>query len=192
MYTLPAFVTIHGIEPAADTGYLATRLLHVRLKLVDEPYTRTRVGITAVHETMYKRLTLQSVLLGYVAQVEQVVERTVYTTVAGQTHDVQVLARLFCVAESTLNLRVLQNRTILACTIDLHQILIHNASRAYIQVTYLGVAHLAVRQTYVLATRLQLRVRIRGKQLIPMRSRCTCNSVGCIFFSDSPAVKNHQ
>ena len=59
----PAFVAVHGIKTALDRSYLAARLLHVGLQLVDEADTRARVGVATVHETMYIGAAFQTILL---------------------------------------------------------------------------------------------------------------------------------
>ena len=163
----------------------------MRFECINETYTRTRVGITAVHKAVNEGLALQSVLLGDIAQVEQVIKRTVYTTVTGQSHDMQVLAVLLGVAESRLDLRILQYTAILAGAVDLHEVLIYNTSRTNIKVTHLGVTHLSVRQTDILTTGLQLRVRISRDQVIPIRCRCRGDNIIFLTVTDSPTVENH-
>ena len=46
---------------------------------------------------------------------------------------------------------VLEDRTVLACAVDLHEVLVDNATGADVEVSHLRVAHLSVGQTYVLA-----------------------------------------
>ena len=136
------------------------------LQLVDESDTRTRVGVTAVHETVNERLTLQLVLGCDIAQVEQVLQARVHTTVRGQAHEVNLLTTLFRIREDCLDLRIVQNTAVLAGTVDLHQVLINDTTGTDIEVTYFGVTHLSVRQTDVLTAGLQLRVRIGRQQLV--------------------------
>ena len=109
LYTLPAFITVHGVESSADAGYLAAGLLLMGFQRIDESYARTRVGVAAIHEAVYERPALQAILLGYVAEVKEVVERTVHTAVTGQTHDMQIRAVLLGITEGGLNLGVLHD-----------------------------------------------------------------------------------
>ena len=60
-----------------------------------------------------------------------------YTTVAGQSHEVKLLAMVTGVAISSHNARILKDRTILAGTVNFHQVLINNSSCTDVEVTYL-------------------------------------------------------
>ena len=81
-----------------------------------------------------------------------------YTTIASQTHQVQLLVVLLGIGVSSLDLRILHDRTVLASAVDLHKILIHDTSCTDIQVTHLRVTHLTIGQTNVLTRGLELRV----------------------------------
>ena len=70
-----------------------------------------------------------------------------HATIGDQAHEVDLFAVLLRIRESALHLRVLHDRTIFAGHVDLHQILVNDATRTDIQVTHLGVTHLSVRQT---------------------------------------------
>ena len=77
-----------------------------------------------------------------------------YTTIGSQAHEVDALAVLFRVRESGNDLLVLQDAVVCACPVDLYQVLINDTAGANVQVTYLRVPHLAIRQAYILAARL--------------------------------------
>ncbi len=188
---LPAFVAVHSIETTDDRGYLAGRLGTVGLELVDEADTRTRVGIAAVHETVDKRVALQLVFGGDVAEVEEVVEAGVDTTIGGQTHEMDVLAVLLGIGEDGFDLRIVQDTAVFAGTIDLYEVLIDHSSGTDIEVSYFGVTHLSVGQTYVLAAGLQLRVRIGSQQFVPVGRRRAMDGIGRVLVANAPSVQNH-
>ena len=81
-----------------------------------------------------------------------------HTTITGQSHQVQLLVVLLGVGVSSLYLRILHDRAVLAGTVDLNEVLIHDASSTDIQVTHLRVTHLSVGQTNVLTRGLKRRV----------------------------------
>ena len=64
----------------------------------------------------------------------------------------ELLASFLGVAVSLNDFLVLEDRTVLASTVNLNEVLINDTTSADVQVAYLRVAHLSVRQTYVLAT----------------------------------------
>ena len=68
----------------------------------------------------------------------------------------QLLIVLLGIAIGGLHLRILNDATVLAGAVNLHQVLIDDASCTDIQVTNLRVTHLSVGQTYVLTAGLQL------------------------------------
>ena len=115
-----------------------------------------------------------------------------HATVGAEAHEVQLLARLLGVGIGSLHLRVLHNRIVLAGAVDLHKVLIDNATGTDVQVTHLRVAHLSVGQTHVFARSLQLRVSRNGRQIIKIRSRRIIDHVAPSVLSDSPSVENHQ
>ena len=63
------------------------------------------------------------------------------------------------VRESRNDFGVLKDAVVGTCTIDFHQILINHTSGTNVKVTYFGVTHLSVGQTYVLTTCLKSHAR---------------------------------
>ncbi len=74
-----------------------------------------------------------------------------YAAVGSQTHEVELLAVILGVLVSGLHLWVGDDGAVSAGAVDLHEVLVYDAAGADIEVSYLRVAHLAVRQTNVLA-----------------------------------------
>src|SRR6185312_16758513 len=62
--------------------------------------------------------------------------------------------------------RVAGERAVRAGVVDARQVLTHDGAGAEVEVADLGVAHLPVRQSYRTAAGGELRVRIRGPQLV--------------------------
>ena len=75
-----------------------------------------------------------------------------------EAHKVELLACFLGVAVSLNDFLVLENRTVLASTVNLNEVLINDAAGADVQVAYLRVTHLSFRQTNILATCEELRV----------------------------------
>ena len=103
---LPAFVTVHGIETTADRSDLTGRFRAMCLELVNESDTRTRVGITTVHEAMDEGFALQFVFSCYVAEIEQVLEAGVHSSVRSEAHEMDLLAVLLSVTADGFDLRI--------------------------------------------------------------------------------------
>ena len=119
------------------------------------------------------------------------VERTVHTAIAGESHKMDVLTVLFRVRESGNDFLVLQDAAVGTSTVNLYQVLVYDASCTDIEVTYFRVTHLSVGQTDILAACLQLRVRISGQQAVPIGSRRIENHIIFTLIADTPAIKNH-
>ena len=154
--TLPALVTVHGIETTHNAGDGSVILGTYLADLLDEALTALGVRVTTIHETVYECLVLQTIVLTHLDEFEEMVQRRVNTTVRGQTHQVQFLIILLGISIGSLHLCVLHDRAVLAGTVDLHEVLIDNTSRTNIEVTHLRVTHLSVGKTHVLTGSLQL------------------------------------
>ena len=119
-------------------------------------------------------------------------KRRVHAAIRSQSHQVYLLTCLLSVRISVNHLLVLQYRTVLAGTVNLHEVLIYNASCTDIEVTHLRVTHLSVRQTDVFARSLQLRVGTNSCKIVEVRSRRIEDNVTLSVLSDSPSVEDHQ
>ena len=104
----------------------------------------------------------------------------------------EALTGLLSIRVSGDNLLVLQNVTALAGLIDFHEVLINDAAGADIEVTHLGVAHLALRQTDVLTASHELRVGAGSVEQVEIRCGCVVDNVTAVVFAESPSVEDHQ
>ena len=156
LHTLPTLITVHGIETTDDAGDMGIILLAAGRNLLDESLTTFGVCVTTIHVAVYEQLVLQTVCLTNLNEFEEVVEAGVNTTVRGKTHQVQFLVVFLSVSIGGLHLRVLHDGTVFAGTVDLYQVLIHDASRTDIEVAHFRVSHLTVGQSYVFSTGHQL------------------------------------
>ena len=86
------------------------------------------------------------------------VQRRVYAAGGTKTHDMQFLPLRLSRLVGCNNLGILHDRVVANGAVDLHQVLIYHAAGTYIEVSYLAVTHLPVRQTYIFAAGLQLRM----------------------------------
>ena len=68
-------------------------------ELLDESFSAAGVGVTTVHEAV-DIYFLESVFRGYVAESEEMGERRVDATVAGQAHEVDGLVMVAGIGES--------------------------------------------------------------------------------------------
>ena len=159
---LPTLVAVHRVETADDRSDMCAVSVAYFLQVGYKTLAAARVGVTTVHETVDESLLRHAVLFRDLHQFEQVVQRTMYAAGGAKTHDMQFLARCLRGFVCRNDLRVLHDRVVADGAVDLHQILIHHASGTDIQVSYLAVTHLSVRQTYILTTCLQLRMGVFG------------------------------
>ena len=120
------------------------------------------------------------------------IERRVNAAITCQSHEMQLLAVLLSVSVCSHDLRILHDRAVLAGAVNLHEILIYDASGSDIEVSYLRVAHLSVGKTYVLAACLKLRVSRNSREIIQIRCRRVVDNITVAMLSDSPSVENHQ
>ena len=188
---VPTLVAVHGIEASDDAGNVTCRLVAVVLQFLDETLTALWVGVASVHETVNESV-LDAVFLGNVEEFVEMNERRVHTTAGSKTHEVDALVVLLCVFVCAHDFRVLQNATVLAGTVDFHEVLIDDASCADVEVTHFGVAHLSVRKTYVLAAGVELRVWTNCIEIIKIRGWSAIDDVAFTLVADSPSVENHE
>ena len=147
-HTVPTLVAVHGIETSHDGSDVSIVLLTHLRELLDKADAALRVGVASVHETVDESLC-QTILLAYLHEFEQVVERRVNTTVRCKSHEVKALACFLGVAVCSLYFWILQNRAVLASAVDFHQVLVNYSSCSNVEVSYFGVTHLSVGQTNV-------------------------------------------
>ena len=151
-------VGVHGVEAAHDAGDGGIVGGTDVADLLDEALARAGVGVATVHVAVYEDLVLQTVGLADFDELEQVVEAGAYAAVRAEAHQVELLALLLGIAVGSLYLRVLHDAAVLAGAVDLHQVLVDDAAGADVEVAHLGVTHLSVGQTDILARGCQLRV----------------------------------
>ncbi len=149
-HAFPTFVTVHCIETTDDGCDLSGRLFTMGRQLFDKSFTALRICIATVHEAVDESI-VDSVFFGDIAKFEQVIERTVYTTIGGQPHEMDVFAIFFGIREGRNDFRVLHDAVVGTGTVDLHQILVNDTSGPDIEVSDFRVTHLSVRQPDVFA-----------------------------------------
>ena len=154
---------------------------------IDKAFTALGIGIAAVHKAVNKH-TVQAVILSDVAQGHQMILRTVNAAGAGQAHDVQGLAMVAGIGVCADDFWILHDGAVGNALVDFHQILIHHAAAADVQMSYLAVAHLAVGQTHVLTAGLERAVRIGGAQKVQIRRRCAVYRIAVTFRTFAPTI----
>ncbi len=191
LHSLPTLVAVHGIVTADDRRDLARALRQMRLDVGDEALAALGIGVATVHEAVHEGI-LDAIMSRYVAKFVEVFYRRVNAAVRRQAHKMNVRALLLGVLESLHDLGIFEDRAVGARAVDLHQILIHHAARADIEVAHLRVAHLTVGQTDVFAVGAQLRVGIllgHGRDIGGVHGR---DHVRFGVIAYAPAVENHQ
>ena len=141
---------------------------------------------------MDKGASIETILVSYLDKLKHVVEAGVDAAVGGKAHNVEVLAGLLGIGVGLLHLRIVADGAVGAGTVDFHEVLINNATGTDIEVTDLGVAHLAVGQAHILTAGLQLRVSIIGVEIVKIGSRGAADNVVFLLIADSPSVENHK
>ena len=104
----------------------------------------------------------------------------------------QSFACLLGIAVSGLDTWILKDRTVLAGAVNLHQILINHTSGTDVQVTYLRISHLSVRQPYILTGSLKLGMCTDSVQIVEIRGWSAIDNITVTVFSDAPSVEDHQ
>ena len=188
---LPAPVAVHGIVTSYDRGDTAGRRGHVALQRLDEALAAARIGIATVHEAVYEGV-VDTVVRRYVAQLEQMIERRVYAAVRHQSHEVHFRAFGLGILERTDDLAVFEYRVVAAGTIDLYQILIDDTAGTYVKMSHLGVAHLPLGQSDVLAVGQQSCMRPRRGHLLDVGRMRRIDCVGAAVIAVAPTVQYHQ
>ncbi len=113
------------------------------------------------------------------------------SAVGAKTEEMEFATVLLYIVVGGMDLGVLQETVLAAGDVDLHKVLIHNASGAEVHVSHLAVAHLAVRQTDVLAAGVQMRHGIFGPEAVDEGSPLGINCIAMVVASLAPTVKNH-
>ena len=192
LHAFPTLVAVHCIEATDDAGNHSVACLVALVdELLDKADATLRVGVTTIHEAVHESL-LYAVFLTNLDEFEEVVERTVYAAVRGQTHQVNVLSISLRVLVSADDFRVLHDAAVCTSAVDLHEVLIDDATSTDVEVTDLRVTHLSVGQTDVLTACQELAVRIGSIQFVEIRSRCVEDDISLAMSADAPAVENHQ
>ena len=187
----PSLVAIHGVVASGDGGNHAGTLGAVLLELGDKALAALRVSVTAVHEAVDEDF-VQLILVGDVAESEEVLQRAVHAAVAGEAHEVYATARLLSAGESSDHLGVLHDGAVGDGAIDFHEVLIDHASGANVQVAHLTVAHLSVGQSDVLSAGHKLGVGVFGTKQVPIGSLGEENRVAAGWRRYAPPVQNHE
>ncbi len=191
-YTLPTFIAIHGVVAAYHGGDCATGSFQMILQRFDITLTAFRVGVAAIHKAVDVCFILNSEHLCYVAQFQQMVERRVNPAVGDQAHEMHSHAFVARVLERLHHFRILHDGTVAAGAVDFHEVLVHDPSRADVEVSHLAVAHLSVGQTHVFAARKQFGVRVVRREGVDVFGMRLKNHVILFVVAVAPTVEDHQ
>ena len=192
LYAIPALVTIHAPEASLKSGDLGVaELIALFLKLLDKARAALGRDVASVEEAMDIDL-LNAALLSHIERRKDVVQVAVHAAGGEKPHDVQRVAAVLGIVHSLDIHGVLEELAVLDLLAYLGQDLEHDAARADVRVSDLGVAHLSLRQADLKAACLELGVGILAEQFIQIRLFGGGNGVARSGRSDAVAVKDYK
>ena len=115
-----------------------------------------------------------------------------HAAVGGESHEVEALAGLAGIAVGCHDAGILHDGVVADGAVDFHQVLIDHATGSDVEVTHLGVAHLTVGKTHVLAGGLQLSVCAHCIEIVEVGSGCAEDDVAVSVLADAPAIEYHK
>jgi hypothetical protein len=80
----------------------------------------------------------------------------------------------------------------LTCHVDLHKVLVDDATAADVDVSYLGVTHLTLGQTHVETIGAELCVGVVSQQRVPIRCGCAADDIRLGVVATSPTIEDEQ
>ena len=192
LYAVPAVVAVHCVVAA---GYSCDAAdfngVDLRLQAVDILDTGLRGRVAAVHEAVEAYLA-QTVAARQLEQREHMVNVRVDAAVRQQTEDMQGGTEPLALVDGAHQSRVLEEIAVLNRLGDAGQFLIYDAARTDVGVAYLGVAHLAVRQTDIKAGCADIGQRVLGKDLVKVRGVCRKDCVALLLVTVAEAVHDDE
>ena len=153
---IPTFVTVHCIETSDDALRYDNQSCRKRSQILDKTYrflgSVSRPSIKQWIKVFFRPYSLD---ISHSLNRWSNEECTPPLDVSPWNGP---FASLFRIRESRNDLRIFHDRTILASTVNLDEVLINYTTCTDIGVTNLRVTHLSVWKTYILTASLQLRV----------------------------------
>ena len=147
-YSLPYIVSVHCIESAAYSSYLAvSQLVKILGKLFDKALAADGRHVSAVHKTMDISI-LDAHILCHFDSGKKMLDVRVYAAVGKQSHYMQTFTVEFCIIHSVNKSRIGKEIAVLYRLAYLGQVLKDNSACADIEVSYLAVAHLTVGKSH--------------------------------------------
>ena len=188
---LPAAVAVHRVVAARDRPH-APRVPQPALELRDVAGGRGGQRVAPVGERVHDQVR-HPLLSGELDQRLDVRPARVHAAVRDQPDQVQAPARAAagCVAGGQQHL-VLEQRAVGDRVVDPRQVLLHDRSRAQVQVADLGVAHLPLGQADVAPARRQGRARVAPPELVEDRGLGERDGVARPGLRQPPAVEDHE
>ncbi len=129
---------------------------------------------------------------GKVYQSLQMADLAMDTAIGEQPQKMHRTLRVTRVGECFEQFNVLKERSIFNSSIDTGKVLVDNPAGAEIQMTYLGVAHLARRQAHGLTGRIKGSVRIFPEQPVQVGRARQRNGVTGTRRGNAPAIEHNQ
>ena len=163
----------------------------MRFQVFHIPLSASRIGISAVTESVDEYL-FDPVFTGHITQLIEVPVQRMYAPVGKQSHEVYLFPLITCIGEGPDQGFVFRDRVVADGTVDLYQVLVNHPSCTDVEVTHLRIPHLPVRKTHVLARSEQPRGGVFLLEPVHVGSWNLADHIGCVTFSDPPAVEDHQ
>ena len=194
---LPTIIAVHGPITARDGGNasVATGLLgdlsQEGAELTHVASAGLRVNVAAIHEGVDAN-GLDTVLGSHLDQSLDVVHVGVNAARAHKAHKVKGLALGLDIVHSLDENLVLGDGAVLDGIVDARKLLEHDAAGTDVEVTHLGVAHLAVGKAHVLARSTERGVGVLHVQAIKEGRLGSGDGVLAIGRSQAAAVHDNQ
>ena len=146
LHSVIVVISVHRIVTARyGSDFADADLLHLRFQIFHEPFSARRRRIASVQESMHINF-FQTVSSGKFQQTVQMCIVAVYAAVRYQSVHMKRRIVLLAVIYGIQQSRILKKSTVLNFFRNSGQFLIYDAARAHIQMSDLGISHLAVRK----------------------------------------------
>ena len=183
LHAIPAVITVHGIVAACNRSNLPySDLFHFGFQLFHILFSGCRRRITSVKEAVYVYL-LDSLSLCQLKKSVNMCIVAVHAAVGHKPHQMKCGIILLNILTCCHKRFILKEIPILNRFCNLGQILINNTSCAHVQMSYLGVSHLAVRKSYCHAAGISSHKRALSHQPVHDRCGCFCHCVAVFVIS---------
>ena len=192
LHPIPAVIPVHGVVASGDHAYFSyAQFFHLVCQLLHIALAGFRRGVPSIQEAVHVDF-LKAMSFSQLQQAEHMGDVAVHAAVGEQAVHMQGGAFLLSVLYCPQQFFVFKEIPVLNGLGDAGQFLIHDAAGAHVQMSHLGVAHLALRQSHCQAAGLSAYIGALAHELIHHRRFCLTHRVVLTALVQAVAVQNHQ